>query len=271
MPRDDILVKQPTSVATPPNSTFTLPFSTPFTFPEIIDADHFTINGLARRIRSSSTPAIELRSLIFEVCWRLIRHDLSEDLVMRPAFANVLGKPGAEMAEHDRRDHMRGREILLKLVNSEPDFEDPAAMRRVLGMVGDLFDELGEHMAIESGEHIPKFCTVIDQETSQRLARDYAMTLCMTPYITTFNVDADPRMLTPVLMFPGGVKTYVNTDLTVLRRIYNEVIKDAKHDNGKRIKEEIEKEIERLKVGKWLGYNERKALREGKGGGMGKL
>lgn len=86
------------------------------TFSAVIEADHDAINRCAGRLKRAQTLNDRLR-LLREVTWRLVRHDVSEDLVMRPAFVLHLGAEGQRMAEHDRTDHERAKEELLALMD----------------------------------------------------------------------------------------------------------------------------------------------------------
>ncbi|KAK5946195.1 hypothetical protein PMZ80_000336 [Knufia obscura] len=302
-----------------PSTTTNTPH--PYTFTQIIDADHFTIQSLAKRIRallpvSSSTPhpthstattnaiptlLINLKPLLTEVTHRLIRHDLSEDLVMRPAFTSILGSEGQRMAEHDRVDHENARRELLSILERVADLEGVLTsstsalaapnvhsstedvqkkVAELADMVTRTFTSLGNHMATESGQFLPYFESIIDETTSRRLAMEYTCTLVLTPDVTVNNRNTNP-IGTPSEssesrgedarkpLFPSGVTEYINSDLTRLRTCYEMVLEDAKLDGGAYMDGMGKREIERLQVGKWMGLNERRALRDGGGGGTG--
>ena len=105
----------------------------------------------------------------------MIRHDVSEELIMRPAFISQLGEAGAHMAEHDQLDHERARTELMALFRSgvdEPDF---------LPRVNALMAELHEHMRTESGEQIPVLEAMLGPSESLRLGREYVRTFALSP------------------------------------------------------------------------------------------
>ncbi|RVX72550.1 hypothetical protein B0A52_03740 [Exophiala mesophila] len=146
------------------------------TFSTVIDADHSTINQFAALLKRARTPE-ERSRLILEVAWRLVRHDFSEEMVMRPAFITHLGQEGQEMAEHDRKDHTAARKELLDLFDSGLDLNEFPTR------IGDLFAELAEHMKVESGQYVPKLEQLLNGSESQRLGWEYLHTQILTPQI----------------------------------------------------------------------------------------
>lgn len=235
---------------------------------------------LAQRIRSPTTPIQSLHPLLLEMTWRLIRHDLSEDLVMRPAFSTYLGHKGLEMATHDHSDHTHIRQVLLDLIATNPDFNNETDRVRTINALTTLFDDLSQHMAVESGQYIPTLAEAITPETSHRLAREYASTLFMTPFITTTltTLQSNPDELTPpptqsstpTPVFPNGIEEYVHTPPSSLRTIYHALLTPAPTPTSSSantntnqqqqqqqqtiLKFEIEKELKTLRVGKWPPY-----------------
>lgn len=93
------------------------------TFSAILEADHATINRCAQRLKNAlrrvaqaqqfptaaASPISEAEAaaeaIRYEVIWRLIRHDVSEEIVMRPAFEEFMGEEGKKVVENDRKDH----------------------------------------------------------------------------------------------------------------------------------------------------------------------
>lgn len=196
------------------------------------------------------------------------------------------------MSSHDRQDHAAGRRALLDILSALTELEcmlatattttaiasvSEAAQQKLLhisDLVSRTFNDLATHMTIESGQFLPHFESIISSETSRRLAREYASTLVLSPDVTVHarvsgSADADAgagadggegEQRIPV--FPGGIIEYVNADLGWLRECYEMVLRDAESDGGQYLTEMVQREIERLQVGKWLSLNERKALRE---------
>lgn len=194
------------------------------------------------------------------------------------------------MAEHDRSDHAEGRRALLATLANLSALEDmltplhsrspspsvssatdvrstpqdaPQKFADLVDMLRRTLDDLGNHMAIESGQFLPHFESLIDTPTSRRLAREYARTLVLSPAVTVRDSSGDEHPRRP--LFAAGVLEYVSADLTRLRACYEAVLQDARNDGGAYLDGMVEKEIERLQVGKWLSLNERTALREGGG------
>lgn len=118
--------------------------------------------------------------------WRLIRHDVSEDLLMGPTLATYLGKEGEGLGEHDRKDHDHGK---IQLVQLYEDFERlpvnvPTPTSETSGggtgreafavlarRFKDLVAELTEHMKVESEMQIPWLESILGGKESEALAR----------------------------------------------------------------------------------------------------
>lgn len=200
------------------------------TFSTVIDKDHDTINRLAGRLRRSGTASPERARLLREVTWRLVRHDVSEDLVMRPAFVAQLGQQGQEMAEHDRQDHDRAKNELLALFEVGPDRPD------FVSVLDRLFAELLEHMRVESGEQIPALERMLDPLESQRLGKEYIRTQILTPDLELTMDDNDRGLKVKVWK---DVEDYARTDLSTFKKIYARVCQQqnktrrAGHEKGK--------------------------------------
>lgn len=234
----------------------------PYSFLEIIDADHFAINRLAGKIRkllASSTVdsrLSELHSLVLEVVWRLVRHDFSEDVVMRPAFASIWGDYGTEMGERDRADHAAGRNLLLNILVElelvKAEHEDKRRQERIAKvsrMVTAAFDELAEHMRVESGEVLPHFESAISADVSARLAREYADTLVMTPDLTRMPIESTGQPGSAI--FDGNVAEYVHTPPAELKQIYNGLLEQTRNHEGRLwFDKKADQELEKIRINK---------------------
>lgn len=188
-------------------------FDPPITFSTVIDTDHHTINRFAGRLKRAKTSA-DRALLLAEVLWRLVRHDVSEDIVMRPAFVVHLGEEGERMAEHDRTDHDRAKSELLALFEAGPDAPD------FMQVVDRLFAELLEHMRTESGEQIPALERMLDPLESQRLGREYMKTQVLTPDLVLEDGRGQRRRVW------RDVEDYAKTDLARFRDIYEWATKE---------------------------------------------
>lgn len=186
----------------------------PITFSTVIEDDHSTINKYAARLLKTKSPTDRLR-LLEEVTWRLVRHDVSEDLIMRPAFVAQMGEEGQHMADHDREDHDRAKGELLalfKLPLDTPEF--PPAIYK-------LFVDLLEHMKVESGEQIPALERMLDPLESQRLGREYMKTQVLTPQLEM--VDKTTGVKSRVWR---DVEDYARTDLARFRELWTELTEE---------------------------------------------
>ncbi|KAH0843956.1 hypothetical protein AYO21_08346 [Fonsecaea monophora] len=188
-----------------------LPYDPPLTFSTVIEHDHNNINKFAGRLLRAKAPQDRAR-LLREVTWRLVRHDVSEDLVMRPAFIEHLGDEGVQMAEHDRTDHERARSELLAL------FHVPLEGDKFLVALRALFAELLEHMKIESGQQIPHLEHMLDPEESQRLGREYVKTQCLSPELEIVDKSTGARR-----RVWRDVEDFVRTDLHRFKEIWEEL------------------------------------------------
>lgn len=201
----------PTSTSTSTSTIPTPTYHSPPTFSSIIEQDHNNINKHAGRLSKART-ASERGRLLLDVTWRLVRHDVSEDIVMRPAFIQQLGDEGRDMAEHDRSDHDRAKQELLAVFALSLDSDDfPAVINR-------LFADLLEHMKVESGEQIPRLESMLDPFESQRLGREYIRTQILTPDLQYLDGNGMRRK-----MFTD-VEDYVRTDLSRFREIWEDFL-----------------------------------------------
>ncbi len=163
----------------------------PLSFSTIIDQDHSQINAVSLQLgkllspKRTQTPQLRKQQLetLRIVTWRLIRHDVSEDIIMRPAFAQYLGAEGKAMGEHDRQDHDNAKRELLELyVDFERvDLGDTDGFKRLRRRYVELMTGLTEHMKTESGTDIPRLESVLGREESLDLGRRYLRTQVLGP------------------------------------------------------------------------------------------
>ncbi|KAK4946914.1 hypothetical protein LTR10_014056 [Elasticomyces elasticus] len=183
--------------------------STPhISFSIVIEDDHRTINRYAARLKKAKTSQDRTR-LLGEVTWRMVRHDISEEIIMRPALIAHLGATGEQMAEHDRLDHERARIELMALFKAgvdEPDF---------LPRVNTLMAELHEHMRTESGEQIPALEAMLGPSESQRLGREYIKTFALAPELEMLDSAAGFKR-----RVWAGVKEYASMDSAGFRAVW---------------------------------------------------
>lgn len=175
------------------------------------------------------------------------------------------------MAEHDRADHANGRVLLLSILDRLEALQSSSCLEQLRAIADEViavFDDLGKHMAVESGEFLPYFETLIDAEMSVRLAREYTASLCMTPYLRdpvsglsgrNYGLDRDVVREVASSSQIGwrpifvDVASYVRMDPARLKAMYEQMAVRAEIDEDLRecMKVETERELERLKVWKW--------------------
>jgi hypothetical protein len=203
-------------------------------FSTIIDQDHHEIYDLASQARSlldlsqAQSPSLRRRRLevLQTLTWRLIRHDASKELVMRPAFINHLGERGKVMAQHDREDHEHARQELLALYDAFVDlrFTDTADLARLRRRFLGLMRELADHMKKESGEggDVKSLEEVMSTEDSVRLGNLYSATLALTPHLI---IDGDQVW--------SGVSQYINETPTGFDRVWRRIQPTLPRDSMK--------------------------------------
>ena len=169
----------------PPNPDAAKPY-TPGTFSYILEADHDKIRACLGPLIASfkslqtpkPTPATTIESQVLDLTWRLIRHDVCEELVMRPAYTQHLGPGGAEAAEYDRHDHADAKQTLLSILPLAP--TNPEFISKITAMIQDL----SGHMIRESGHEIPLLESTITATESKSLADAYTRSQLLTPELT---------------------------------------------------------------------------------------
>lgn len=198
---------------------------------------------------------------------------------MRPAFIEFLGQEGMEMVERDRADHEGGRRALVRLIGELENLERSLGgsskgstvvgkeeyqegVKWTLKVVAREFDDLKKHMDIESGKFLPCFERHVERHaargTSESLAREYAMTLVMTPDVMVANGDTGEDT-ERVSFFVDGVAEYIACPLERMRELYGTLLDNARfgRDGGEWVRKEVQKRIEELRIGKWVTLNER--------------
>ncbi|EXK79652.1 hypothetical protein FOQG_15787 [Fusarium oxysporum f. sp. raphani 54005] len=90
--------------------------------------------------------------------WELARHSIGEELVVYPAFEKYMGPKGQEMADSDRQEHHKIKELLKEFQNmksTDPDYEeklDLPALEQSLKAQGEEMEFLARRF-----DHTKKF------------------------------------------------------------------------------------------------------------------
>jgi len=110
--------------------------------------------------------------------WELARHSVGEELVVYPAFEKHLGKEGKEMAEKDRGEHHKVKEMLKTFQNLSPkDADYVPKLKELMGL-------LSEHIKEEESDDLPaleKALTHSGTGDSEQLAKSFGRTKAFVP------------------------------------------------------------------------------------------
>ncbi|CAF1191237.1 unnamed protein product [Adineta steineri] len=107
--------------------------------------------------------------------WELTRHSLAEELYLYPAFEQYLGPEGKKMADEDRADHQKVKNLLHVLeASSVADSHYPCTFE-------ELMANLLEHIQSEEENDLPKFERAITPEISASIAKQFELTKMLVP------------------------------------------------------------------------------------------
>jgi len=110
--------------------------------------------------------------------WELARHSVGEELVVYPAFEKYMGAEGKQMAEKDRKEHHKVKEMLKVFQNMKS--QDPEYVPKLKELMADL----SEHIKEEEHGDLPaleKALMGADAEVSEKLAKNFARTKAFVP------------------------------------------------------------------------------------------
>ncbi|CAG9939344.1 unnamed protein product [Clonostachys rosea f. rosea IK726] len=109
--------------------------------------------------------------------WELARHSVGEELVVYPAYEKYMGDKGKAMADEDRQEHHKVKELLKQFQNMKPQEAD------YLPKLKELWADLSEHIKEEESRDLPDFEEALAnaEEESQALARSFGRTKAFVP------------------------------------------------------------------------------------------
>ncbi|KAL2163826.1 hypothetical protein VTH06DRAFT_5885 [Thermothelomyces fergusii] len=118
--------------------------------------------------------------------WELARHSVAEELIVYPAFEKHMGDRGHQMAESDRKDHHRVKELLKEFQNMKPQQAEYVAKLR------ELWGVLSAHIEEEEHGDLPALEAALAAAAagadagagageSAKLARKFGMTKAFVP------------------------------------------------------------------------------------------
>jgi len=109
--------------------------------------------------------------------WELARHSVGEELIVYPAFEKHMGSKGKEMAESDRAEHHRVKELLKQFQNMKSN--DPNYVTKLK----ELWGVLSEHIKGEEKHDLPALESALQATAgaSESMAKSFGRTKAFVP------------------------------------------------------------------------------------------
>jgi len=107
--------------------------------------------------------------------WELARHSVGEELIVYPAFEKYLGSKGHEMAEEDRKDHYKVKELLKEFQHMNPKEYGPK--------LKEIWTALSKHMEEEESRDLPALEGALQSQSgeSEAMAKSFGRTKAFVP------------------------------------------------------------------------------------------
>ncbi|CAI7657586.1 unnamed protein product [Penicillium palitans] len=157
---------------------------------DAIKEDHREIKSYYDKIVNSSDKDEQTRfQNLFT--WELARHSIGEELVVYPIFEKLLSD-GVDMANKDRKEHMKVKEQLKAFQNLSP------SDIGFIPTIKELMETLSEHIEEEEIGDLPKLEAVLSQEDSQSYAKSFGRTKMFVPSRSHPNAPDKPPFETVV-------------------------------------------------------------------------
>ncbi|KAJ5542911.1 hypothetical protein N7535_005333 [Penicillium sp. DV-2018c] len=140
---------------------------------DVIKKDHREIESYYDKIIHSTDKDEQTRyQNLFT--WELARHSIGEELVVYPAFEKLLPN-GVEMANKDRKEHMKIKEDLKAFQKMKP--SDPQFIPAIKALMTDL----SQHIKEEETDDLVKLDAVLSEADSQSYAKKFGRTKMFVP------------------------------------------------------------------------------------------
>nr|CEG05016.1 unnamed protein product [Fusarium clavum] len=109
--------------------------------------------------------------------WELARHSVGEELIVYPAFEKYLGSKGKEMAEDDRKEHHRVKELLKEFQQMKPKEPD------YIPKLKELWTVLSKHIEEEERSDLPTLEDALQKQSgeSESMAKTFGLTKAFVP------------------------------------------------------------------------------------------
>jgi len=146
------------------------------TISEAITKDHRELEEYYKEVINSSDHDHQTR-FGNQFTWELARHSVGEELVVYPAFEKYLGDKGVSMAESDRQEHHRVKELLKEFQKMK------AKDAQYVPKLKELWSVLVEHINEEESQDLPALESALQSQAgqSESMAKSFGRTKAFVP------------------------------------------------------------------------------------------
>lgn len=146
------------------------------TISEALKKDHREIEDYYKEVINSTDDDHQQR-FGNQFTWELARHSVGEELVVYPAFEKHLGAKGKEMAEADRKEHHRVKELLKEFQNMNAKDTD------YVPKIKELWAVLEKHIEEEEKHDLPALESALQaaEGESESMAKSFGRTKAFVP------------------------------------------------------------------------------------------
>ncbi|KAK6530613.1 hypothetical protein TWF281_007453 [Arthrobotrys megalospora] len=152
-------------------------FASRLMMPALSDAvirDHSELNDYYEKITGTDDLDTQTRyQNLF--AWELARHSIGEELILYPAFEKHLGLKGKQMADKDREEHQKVKNMLYKFQSMK------AQNPEFLKTLHELFNDLKKHIEDEENNDLPALERELDSDGSEAYAKSFERTKQFSP------------------------------------------------------------------------------------------
>ncbi|WWD18880.1 hypothetical protein CI109_103335 [Kwoniella shandongensis] len=145
------------------------------TVSSVIKHDHRELEEYYSKIVSSSADDDTKIRYQNQFVWELARHSIGEELVVYPALEKYV-QGGKAMADHDREEHQKVKELLYKFQSLTP------SDAQFLPTIKQIMSDLSSHIKEEEERDLPKLESALpNTEESESLATSFQRTKKFVP------------------------------------------------------------------------------------------
>ncbi|KAL2194264.1 hypothetical protein P885DRAFT_71577 [Corynascus similis CBS 632.67] len=148
------------------------------TISDVITKDHRELEQYYNEIINSNDHDHQER-FGNQFTWELARHSVAEELLVYPAFEKHMGDKGHKMAESDRKEHHRVKELLKQFQNMKP--QQPEYIPKLK----ELWGVLSAHIEEEEHNDLPALESALtmvkEAGESENMAKKFGLTKALVP------------------------------------------------------------------------------------------